>query len=84
MSLEKPVKVRFETDGEMREFLRNIAMGVAHGDMKVDQGAVAIKACEVIVASHYSAAKIKALALAAAETTYADGALPLNGAKKLA
>lgn len=81
MSSDKLVKTRFETAGEMREFLRNVAIGVTHGDMEVGKAAVAVKACEVIVASQYSEAKIAALTRAAGQQPALNGALPLNGAK---
>lgn len=71
------LKSRIETAGDMRKFLAGVALTVARGDMKVQEAACAIKACEQINASIYSEAKIAAMQLAAGHKAPEMGALPL-------
>jgi hypothetical protein len=78
MSSDKQVQKlqsKITTSGGLRRFLANVATGVVSGDIKPHEAAVAVKAAEVIVASHYSEAKIRALATAAKEKTVAHGQL---------
>jgi len=77
--LPKLVATRILTTGDLRAFLANIAMAVSHGDMKINEAAVAVKACEQINTSLYTEAKMRALASADGQKWAALGQLPLRG-----
>lgn len=75
----KAVASRILTTGDLRSFLANVAMGVIHGDMKVAEAVVAVKACEQINTSLYTEAKMRALAAAENKQSPHLGQLPLRG-----
>lgn len=72
-----------KTTGDLRTLLANIALDVVRGDVKVQEAAIAVKACKEINSSLYS--EIKAAAMLAeltpGATQTALGDLPLAGAR---
>jgi hypothetical protein len=70
-----------ETSGDLRRLMKNIALGVMHGDMKVEQAAICVKACEQINVSLYSEIKHAALIQQMGREAPELGALPLFGTK---
>src|SRR5262245_19657545 len=76
------VKDKLETSGDLRKLMRNIALGVMHGNMRVDEAAICVKACEQINVSLYSEIKHAALIQQMGRTAPELGNLPLFGSDK--
>lgn len=68
-----------QTTGDMRIFLANLALAVAHGETKPDQAAVAIKACKEINTSLYSEIKVAAIRAAAGKGSENLGDMGIGG-----
>lgn len=75
------LKSRIETTGDLRAFLANVALAVSRGDMKINEAAVAVKACEQINASLYSEIKSAALQLAAGQSSPPLGDMQIDSGK---
>ena len=68
-----------ETTDDLRKFLSHIAVAVAQGEMKINEAAVAVKACEQINASLYSEIKSAALQAEAGKAAPQLGSLRISG-----
>jgi hypothetical protein len=68
-----------ETSGDLRKLMRNIAVGVMHGELRVDEAAICVKACEQINVSLYSEIKYAALIQQMGREAPELGHLPLFG-----
>lgn len=68
------------TTGDLRKWLANLAVGVVHGDVKVNEAAVSIKACKEINASLYSEIKSATIQVQLGRQAQPLGELPLTSA----
>jgi len=72
-------KQKLETSGDLRRLIKNIALGIMHGEMKVPEAVIAVKACEQINVSLYSEIKHAALLVQLGRTAPELGEMPLFG-----
>lgn len=70
---------KLETSGDLRKLMKNIALSVMKGDVRVDEAAVCVKACEQINTSLYSEIKYTALLIQLGRDAPELGHLPLFG-----
>lgn len=81
--MSSKIKQSIETTGDLRRFLGHIAVAVAHGDMKVQEAAVAVKACEQINASLYSEIKAALIAQEAGKSQAQIGYMAITDQSKV-
>lgn len=67
-----------KTTSDLRQFLANLAVGVAQGDADVQKAAVAIKACKEINASLYSEIKSAAMQVELGRKPHGLGDMPIT------
>ena len=66
-----------KTTGDVRKYLASIALAVVHGEVKVQEAAVAVKACKEIHASLYSEIKAATIQVQLGREAAELGDLPL-------
>lgn len=67
-----------KTTGDLRKMLANLATGIVAGDIKVQEAAVAIKACKEINSSLYSEIKATQMLNELGKQTAALGNMPIG------
>jgi isopentenyl phosphate kinase len=75
----KQLRDGLQTSGDLRRVMKNVLVGLMHGDMKPDVGAACIKACEQINVSLYSEIKHASILLQMGRQVPELGELPLFG-----